>query len=279
MNIDAETRLTCLLGHPVRHSASPAIHNASYRALGLNAIYLAFDVLRVRQAIEGLKELGAVGCNVTIPHKESVVELLDHVSEEARLIGAVNVVKFGDELEGFNTDVEGVRHSLKLLNAGGEVALILGAGGAARAVLAALSGEYRKVFITSRSLERANSLLDLCSKLGIECESIAWERREFILEKADLLINATPLGTGGEEFPMDLSKLKSGAAVLDLVYNPPETHLVREARKLGCRALGGLKMLIRQAALSERIWFGVEPDEGIMEEAALKFLGGRIGDS
>lgn len=277
--IDAETKLTCLLGHPVRHSVSPAMHNASYRVIGLNAVYLAFDVFKIKQAIEGLEELGAIGCNITIPHKESVIEFLDSLSEESRIIGAVNVVKFGDETEGFNTDVEGVRYSLKLLDAEGETALILGAGGAARAVLAALSETFKRAIISSRNFERAKAMLKLCSELGIECEAIQWERKESVLGRADLLVNATPLGTGGEEFPMDLSKLNSSTAVLDLVYNPPETHLVKEARKIGCRALGGLKMLVRQAALSERIWFGVEPDEEVMEEAALKILGGKIGSS
>ncbi|MDW8035528.1 MAG: shikimate dehydrogenase, partial [Candidatus Korarchaeum sp.] len=102
-DFDAETKLTCLLGHPVSHSASPAIHNVSYRKMKLNAVYLAFDVIRLRPAIYGLKELGTVGCNVTVPHKEEVIKLLDHLSEEAELIGAVNVVKFGEEVQGFNT--------------------------------------------------------------------------------------------------------------------------------------------------------------------------------
>jgi shikimate dehydrogenase len=274
LNLNAETKLTCLLGHPVKHSASPAIHNSSYRELGLNAVYLAFDVLRIDVAIEGLRELGAVGCNITIPHKEKVMELLDSLDERASLIGAVNVIKFGDELSGFNTDVDGVDYSLELLGIrSGESALILGAGGAARAVLASISGKFPKAYISSRDIGRVERLRELCLKLGIECIPLPWEARERALDRIELLVNATPLGTGGEGMPVDASKL-SGIAVLDLVYNPPETELVRIARERGCRAIGGLKMLIRQAAVSERIWFGVEPDERVMEEAALRFLGG-----
>ncbi|MEM0041191.1 MAG: shikimate dehydrogenase [Candidatus Korarchaeum sp.] len=279
LSLDANTKLTCLLGHPVGHSASPAIHNASYRRLGLNAVYLAFDILRLKPAIDGLRELGAIGCNITIPHKEGVVELLDHVDEEAVLVGAVNVVRFGEEVEGFNTDIEGVRYSLKLLDASGDKALILGAGGAARSVLAALSGSFKMVFVTSRNFERTKALASLCSKLGIDFHPLPWEERSSPLAEVDLVVNATPLGTGGGEFPLDLGKLRSDTAVLDLVYNPLETHLVREAKRRGCRAIGGLKMLVRQAAESERIWFDVEPDEGIMEEAALRFLGARLGGS
>ncbi len=274
--LDASTKLTCLLGHPVAHSVSPAIHNASYRKLKLNAVYLAFDVIRLRTVIEGLRELGAVGCNITAPYKEEAVRLMDRLDERAELMGAVNVVKFGEEVHGFNTDVDGVRHSLELLGASGDVALVLGAGGAARAVLAALRS-FKRVLVTSRNAERARSLLDLCSRLGLDCSPIPWEVRSSYLAEVDLLVNATPLGAGGEGIPIDVSEIRSGTAVLDLVYNPLETELVKEAKRRGCRAMGGLKMLIRQAAMSERIWFGVDPDEGVMEEAALMSLGARVG--
>ncbi|MDW8035076.1 MAG: shikimate dehydrogenase, partial [Candidatus Korarchaeum sp.] len=166
---------------------------------------------------------------------------------------------------------------LELLEASGDNAFVLGAGGAARAVIAALPEFFKRVLVSSRNLERVRALADLCSKLGLELVQVPWEDRNSQLAKADLLVNATPLGTGGSEFPLDFSKLRSETVVLDLVYNPAETHLVREARKRGCRAIGGLRMLIKQAAESERIWFNVEPDESVMEEAALRFLGVRIG--
>lgn len=278
-NLDASTKLTCLLGHPVSHSASPAMHNASYRKLKLNAIYLAFDVVRLKTALDGLRELGAVGCNITVPHKEAVIQFLDRLDEGSELIGAVNVVKFGEEVQGYNTDIEGVRYSLKLLEARGDMALILGAGGAARAVLAALPGSFEMVLVTSRNFDRAKALADLCFKLGLDFSPIPWEERNYHLARVDLLVNATPLGTGGGDFPLNFDELRSDTSVLDLVYNPVETHLVREARKRGCRAIGGLKMLVRQAAESERIWFNAEPDELVMEEAALRFLGVGLGGS
>ena len=274
MWIDPETRLTCLLGHPVSHSVSPAIHNESYRRLGLNAVYLAFDVKNLSRAVEGLKELGAVGCNVTIPHKEEARGLVDLLSEEAEQVGAVNTIKFGDDLVGYNTDVHGVSHTLELLGVGEiDRALILGAGGAARSVLVGIAGRARLVYVTSRNIRGARGILELCGGVGLDALAIPWGERDLYLGEVDLLINATPVGTLGEGVPVDPRRLRPGCYVFDLVYNPPVTTLVREAVRRGCRALGGLPMLVRQAAEAERIWFGVEPDEEAMMRAAERALG------
>ncbi len=278
MRIDSRTRLTCLLGHPVHHSISPAIHNASYGRVGVNAIYLAFDVLDFPKALDGLEALGAAGCNVTIPYKEVARDSVDWLSDEAELTGAVNTVKFEEEALGYNTDVSGVVHSLEILGLRSvESALLVGAGGAARSVLAGLFGRVNRVYITSRRIERVERVLPLCNKLGLDAIAVEWEERSRIAGKVDLLINATPLGTLGEGVPLDPGSLKPGCYVFDLVYNPPETALVREAKRRGCRAVGGLPMLVRQAAEAERIWFGIDPDEELMMEVAESILGGGDG--
>ncbi len=179
---------------------------------------------------------------------------------------------------GYNTDVIGVIHSLEILGFRSvESALLIGAGGAARSVLAGLSGRVDRVYITSRRIERVEGILPLCNRLGLDAMAVEWEERSRIAGKVDLLINATPLGTLGEGVPLDPGSLKPGCYVFDLVYNPPETALVREAKRRGCRAVGGLPMLVRQAAEAERIWFGIDPDEDLMMEVAESLLGGGDG--
>ncbi len=274
MMVDSETKLTCLIGHPVSHSISPIIHNASYRSLGLNYIYLAFDVTDLLKAINGLKELGAVGCNVTIPHKEAAYTLMEWLSDSAKQTGAVNTVKFDNGFLGYNTDVSGVLYSLELLGEGHfDRALLLGAGGAARSVLVGIAGRVGKVYVTSRRIERARNILNLGRRMGLDVEAISWEERGKYLVKSDLLINATPLGTLNEGIPVDPKLLEPDCYVLDLVYNPPETRLVREAIERGCRAIGGIPMLIKQASEAERIWFGVNPNEEVMLRAAMNYFG------
>lgn len=244
--------------------------------MGLNAIYLAFDVINLPKAIVGLQEIGAVGCNVTIPHKEEACRLMDWLSEEARESGAVNTVKFEDRLLGYNTDVSGVLYSLELLDLGQvDSVLLLGAGGAARSVLLGVRERARKVFVTSRNIERARKILELCVRLGLDAEAVPWTERNSYLEKIDFLINATPVGTEERGIPINPALLRKGCYVFDLVYNPPRTPLIEEALKKGCKAIGGLPMLIRQAAEAERIWFGVEPPEDVMMMAALSYLGVR----
>ncbi len=274
MVVNSRTKLTCLIGHPISHSISPLIHNTSYRDLGLNAIYLAFDVIDLPKALRGLEELGAIGCNITIPHKELAQDLMSWLSDSAEQVGAVNTVKFDDGLLGYNTDVSGVIYSLNLFNTSHfDRVLLLGAGGAARSVLAGIFGRANRVYVTSRRIKRARGILSLCSRLGLDAEAIHWEEREKYVGKVDLLVNATPLGTLSEEIPINPKFLKPGCHVFDLVYNPPKTHLVKEAIRMGCEAVGGVPMLIRQASESEKIWFGANPNEEIMMRAAIDYLG------
>ncbi len=271
--ITPKTRLYCLLGGSVRYSASPAIHNASFSFLGVDAVYLAFSVRNVVKAVEGLKELGAGGCNVTNPFKEEVIKALDWVDERSSLLRAVNTVKLEDEAMGYNTDVDGVLHVLDLLDYEGEETLILGAGGAARSAILALSLKgCEKLTVMSRSRERAEKSLRLASSLGIEVKHDKWNPHILKRRQYGLIINATPLGTEGVGKPLEIPT-GTRCKLFDMVYNPPETSLVKDAKKRGCKALGGVHMLVRQASRAEEIWLSLKPDEGVMMRAALKFLG------
>ncbi len=241
--------------------------------MGLNAVHLAFDVLNLPKAIGGLQEIGTIGCNVTIPHKEETCRPMDWLSEEVRKSRAMNMVKFEDRLLGYNTDVSGVPYSLELLGLGQiDFVLLLEAGGAARSVLLGVRGRARKVFVTSRNIERARKILELCDKLGLDAEAVPWTGRNSYLEKIDFLIDATPVGTEGKGIPINPALLRKGCYVFDLVYNPPRTPLIEKALKKECKAIGGLPMFIRQAAEAEKIWFGVELED-VMIRATPSYLG------
>ncbi len=272
--IGPKTKLFCLLGGSVEYTASPAIHNASFKHLGIDAVYLAFSVKNIERALEGLRELGAGGCNVTNPFKARAMFSLDWIEDRAKLVGAVNTVKFDDEVKGFNTDVDGILHSLELLGYDGGKVLLLGAGGAARsAILAVGIKGGTRITIMSRSRSRAERAINLARKLGIDVNHKLWDPFILRTSKYRLIVNATPLGTLGEGKPIEV--MDSDCLLLDMVYNPLETPLVKEARSKGCKAIGGLPILIRQASRAEEIWLSVKPDEEIMLKAALAFLGER----
>ncbi len=274
-------RFLGLLGNPVAHSVSPAMHNAGFRALGLDAVYLAFDVPRgaLGAAIYGLQALGAAGFNLTIPHKEAALKLLDDLAPAAAAIGAVNtVVRSGRHLVGHNTDAGGFTWALREeagLDPRGRRAVILGAGGFARAVAYGLREAGAEVQVVNRSLERARLLAESLGR-GITALEAGGGRALAALREADLVVNATPLGmhpaVGGTPLE-DLSPLKDGCVVVDGIFNPLTTRLVGEARHRGLRALGGLGTLVRQGALAWPLWFGREAPLSAMEAAARDALG------
>jgi shikimate dehydrogenase len=254
--------------HPAGHTLSPLLHTAAYRALGIDAIYLAFDVLpeRLGDAVRGMRALGLRQLSVSLPHKEAVLALADRVSGAARAIGAANTLTLvGRELVADNTDVVGVRRTLEPLGPWrGARALVLGAGGAARAVVHALVAMGADVAVLARTRSRAERL---CAELG--ARPAAGD------EPWDLLVNATPLGMHPktDETPLPAEKLRPGALVFDTVYRPLETRLLREARARGCRAQDGLDMLVHQAAEQIRLWSGLAPEPALLRrtaEAALR---------
>ncbi len=291
MNIipDSSTVLTGLFGHPVSHSISPQIHNAAFAAARLNWLYLAFNVEApdLAAAFRGFRALGGRGLNITIPHKQSVIALLDEVSKEARLIGAVNTVLFRDGLSsGYNTDGPGFIRALRE-EAGfsfpGKSVCLFGAGGAGRAVAvqAALEGAAR-VDICDLRPERAEELsawINQEIRAGISGVFQAGSKEGAgIIGGCDLLVDATPLGLHPEDpVSVDPALLAPGTLVMDLVYNPVETPLLRASRGRGLRAINGLGMLIHQAAAAGEIWTGVTAPVEVMREAARQALLGDVG--
>lgn len=280
MEIKATTRIYGIFGHPVGHSLSPVMHNSAFSALGLDCVYVAFDISPedIGKAAQAVRTLGISGINITIPHKESIIPHLDEIAPDAELMGAVNTVKNeSGKLTGHNTDVGGflraVREELGVEPKGSSV-FLAGAGGAARAVMSAfcMNGAER-IYILNRTHDKALRLASgFASRFGkIKIEPIKSGDVKAIaaaLSKADILVNSTSSGMEGREgFDLPLDKMKKTSAVYDLVYKPRETKLVKEAHALGLKASGGLGMLLYQGALSFEIWTGVQAPVEVMRKA------------
>jgi shikimate dehydrogenase len=262
-----------VLGWPLEHTLSPALHNAAFKKLGLDWVYLAWPVPpeSLGAAVGGLRALGASGANVTMPHKETVIGHLDDLSGDARAIGAVNTIqRVGDDLVGHNTDVDGFAEFLVSdagFDASGSSAVVIGAGGAARAVVVALARMgARSIAVVARGRERGELVASLAGP--DPAHAADWADLERLVAEATVVVNATPLGTDGED-PAGGAPLRSGQLVVDLVYSPPVTPLVDRARQAGADAWGGLGMLVHQAAASFRIWTGQSPPVETMSAAAL----------
>ncbi|MCD6530781.1 shikimate dehydrogenase [Candidatus Bathyarchaeota archaeon] len=288
MEISGRTKVCALIGDPVEHSLSPIMHNAAFKHLGLDYVYLAFRVRKeeLKDAINGVKALKIYGLNVTKPLKVDILSLLDHLDESALKVGAVNtVLRIGDKLIGYNTDGIGALEALReaRVSLEGVKAVILGAGGAARAVAFALAPKVKELVILNRTVTKAKSLSrDLKSKLGVETRfgGLSEVEKEKELEDADLLINATSVGMKPNEnlSPVDPELLRPDLTVFDIVYNPIETRLLREARKVGAKVVNGLSMLLFQGAASFSIWTCREPPLEVMREALKSALEERAGD-
>lgn len=275
--ISSRTGLVGLLGHPVLHSLSPVMLNAAFAAQKLDMVYLAFDVAPddLSRAVEGMRSLGMHGANVTVPHKEKVVGLLDAADSLALRVGAVNtIVNDGDRLVGYNTDVAGFLAALRLVRdegARGLRCLVAGAGGAARAVVAALCDDAaEEVWVYNRTASRALSLCATAASWGQTiCCPLSVDELPAQVAAADLIVNATSVGleTSVKVSPIPVDNLDSRQIVMDLVYGPNPTVLVAAAMATGARALDGREMLVMQAASSYRLWTGMEPPVATMRES------------
>jgi shikimate dehydrogenase len=279
----ATTRVVGIIGDPVRHSLSPALHNAAFAALDLDWVYLAFPVAEgeVEVALDGMRALGLEGLSVTMPHKQAVAAKVDRLSPAARRLGAVNtVVRRGRELVGETTDGDGF--ILALANdegwdPAGRRCAVLGTGGGARAVVLALAeAGAAEVAVIGRRPEAVEAAVSLAGPAGVAgtIERVA---------TADLVVNATPVGMAGlvgldgrlsSDLPFELTgdRLAAGQVVVDLIYTPRSTPLLSEARARGALAVNGLGMLIHQAALQFRLWTGEEPPLEAMSAAAVAAL-------
>jgi shikimate dehydrogenase len=256
-----------LLGWPVAHSRSPVIHNHWLHQYGIPGRYVLFAVPpeKLEAAVRGIAVLGLRGCNVTTPHKQAIFPLLDRVDDLARRIGAVNtvVVEKDGTLTGFNNDGNGFIQSLRDADPKwgpdrGPI-LVLGAGGAARAVVASLAAQGAKeIRLTNRTVDKARDIADV---VGTLVKVVPWEQREDALDGVALLANATSLGAAGKP-PLEiaLDRLPKSALVGDLIYIPPETPLLAAARMRGNITVNGLGLLLNQARPAFKAWFGVMPE-------------------
>lgn len=271
MDISGKTKIFGIFGYPVGHSLSPAMHNAAFRALGMDCRYVAFEVAQdmLGAAVNAIRALDLGGVNITIPHKENVIPFLDSVSEEASFIGAVNTIKNENgKLTGFNTDGRGFMRSLSEsgIPVKGKKVLLIGAGGAARAVGYYLCREAATMYVCNRGLERGAALAaDLNNATG-NVKSIGkdtFSDRDF-LSGIDIIVNTTSLGLKqGDPLPIDTSLLKPSHILCDLIYK--ETTMLKEAAGMGCRTLNGAGMLLWQGVFAFEIWTGVMPPVEIMK--------------
>jgi shikimate dehydrogenase len=274
-------KMFAVIGHPIRHSLSPVMHNAAFRKLGLECEYDAFDVIKeeLDKRMDDFRTGGFTGINVTIPHKVDVMRYMNSLSEDAALIGAVNTVKFGKKTVGYNTDGVGCLRAFEEagVKPSGKRVLILGAGGAGRAIALKLAKEKAAVVITDQIPGKALELAGyIRENTGGTADAASPEEGTLEREigKADILINATPAGmwpnTG--ETPVNPKIIREGMVVMDIVYNPAETKLLKEAKEKGCRTISGVGMFVHQGAESLRIWLGVEPPVDAMRNAVLNAL-------
>lgn len=284
MRADKDTRIIGLLGNPIGHSVSPIIHNTAFEKMGLNYIYIPFELKddQLERALRSFDCFRIAGANVTVPYKTEVMRYLDRIDKKAELMGAVNVISCEDGiLSGYNTDGDGFIRSLKE-NAGtnpkGLNALIIGSGGAARAIAFSLvmNGASR-VYIANRTWERAAELADMINSMSkgkAVAIHLSHDELKDASERCDMIVNATTVGMypNTEAMPIPSDIIDSGQLMCDAVYNPLMTGLLRDAADKGCDVLTGLGMLIYQAIESFRIWTGAEPDYEELYEAAYEAL-------
>jgi shikimate dehydrogenase len=281
--IDSQTSLYCVIGYPVKHSLSPTIHNSAFEKYEINAVYLAFEIPpnELPNFFQAMRSLGIKGCNITLPHKVNALNYLDKLDKTAKGAGSVNTVLNKDgQLIGYNTDVYGVEASLKDLGLEikGRRFLLLGAGGAARAVLYCLAeGGADKVYIANRTYSKALNLKDLIARdypnLKTETLPLEKERLKKVISDIDCLINATSLGIKEDDpLVIDEELLDKSYKVFDLTYNKKGTPLVKEAKKRGVEAIDGIPMLIHQAIKAFQLWHGISVEYSFWERILRRYM-------
>ena len=283
--ITGKTIVCGLIGDPIEHTMSPVMQNAAFEKLGIDYRYLPFRVRKeeLGKAIMGMRALDIRGLNVTIPHKVAVTPFLDELDTLAERIGAVNTIVNNDGvLKGYNTDAGGFIRAL--LEGGaepvGKNVVILGAGGASRAISFSLAEKGAHLVILNRR-EELDWALDMAKRISqvfrkdVKALELNAENLSSVLNTADILVNATSVGMSPNisETPVPAGLLKPGLVVFDIVYNPVKTRLRQDAEEAGVRTIGGLDMLVWQGALPFELWTGLQPPFGLMKEEALKALG------
>jgi shikimate dehydrogenase len=247
-----------IIGWPVDASLSPAIHNAAFSATGLDWVYVPFPVHpnAIGSAIQGMRGLGIAGLNVTMPHKQTVIAHLDGLTSDVERVGAVNtIIAEGDRLIGTNTDGPGFMRFLERdvsVELSGIRAVVLGGGGAARGIVTSMMDAGMEVTVTARRDAQADEVAAVSG-----ARTAPWRSRAEIAADSGLIVNATPIGRDDSSLPLEAGAMREGQIVVDLIYHPDTTELVRIATKQGARAFNGLGMLLHQAALAFEAWTGV----------------------
>ena len=285
-NINHSTKIVGIIGHPIKHSFSPQMHNRCFNIQGLNYIYLPFDVpsSNLKDALKSMNVLGIRGLNVTLPHKEKIIQFMDHVSEEASTVGAVNtIVNEGNQLFGYNTDVNGIVESLtpykeEIANS---IVSVIGAGGAARSVLYALIRHFKvnKINIINRTEERTESIKDhFIDKMrfeNINTHELMAKENLAQFQESKLIINTTSIGMAPniDDTPTEIKEsFNSSQIVFDLVYNPIKTKFIQIAESQGAEVINGLKMFVVQGAKSFELWTGKQMDTKLMQDELSKVI-------
>ena len=282
ISISGKTRVCGVIGDPIEHSLSPIMQTAAFEALNLDYVFLAFKVKppRVEDAVNGMRALNIRGLNVTMPHKTKVINFLDRVDLSAQIVNSVNTILNKENmLFGFNTDGVGALRALKENGVAlkGRKVLLLGAGGAARAIAYTMAKEADELAILNRTVKHAQAIAKLleksCSK-KIVAGSLSSSDIQMNLQDSDILINATSIGMkpNAEESPVSPKLLRSNLSVMDIVYNPLETKLAKDAKVAGARVVSGIEMLIYQGAASFEIWTGKSAPVEVMRKVALNHL-------
>ena len=280
MTMQASSKTYCIIGDPIDHTLSPAMQNAAFAAAGLNYTYIAFRVRKgeLRESIESLRNINISGFNVTVPHKTDVIAYLDELDTASKNAAAVNTVNNIEGIfRGYNTDIYGFIEPLhkRQVDFRGMRILLLGAGGAARSVIAALARENGiiEVIIANRDLMRAKGLADMGIHFGLSCSVQPFDRVQGVSLQCDLIVNSTTLGMSNEPSVIDFQHIKKGCIVYDMVYRPIVTDLLENAKYAQASVVYGYEMLIEQGAKSFEIWTGLPAPKDAMRKNLLGIFG------
>jgi shikimate dehydrogenase len=278
--MQSQVKTYCIIGDPIYHSLSPSMHNSAFNSLGLNCTYIAFRVPKgqLEESINALRAVGISGFNVTIPHKVDILKYIDNLDSSAVKATAVNTVhNVNGILKGYNTDIFGFIEPLRKRNItfNGMDILIIGAGGSAYAVIAALSEEkgINKIIISNRTQEKASKLAKKGKDLSLECQVIEIENIKHIAVKSHMIINTTPIGMNDEQSLIDYEHISKNTIVYDLVYKPVTTNLLENAKYAEAEVVYGYEMLLEQGARAFEIWTNLQAPRQTMKKSLVGDIG------
>jgi len=264
--INTNTQLYCIMGNPVGQSKSPAMHNALFKNNQINAVYLAFEIENISTGVKAIRDLNIKGASITIPFKKEVFQYLDDVDHHAKKIGAVNtIVNEKGKLKGYNTDWSGAIEPLKKYNINNKKVGIIGAGGSAHAIAYGIKEQHGNLTIINRDEKKGQNLASQFDAKFLSLDKI--EKGVF-----DILINTTPLGMHPDiNFsPIRKELLTKEMVIMDIVYNPIETKLIKDAKSVGCKTIDGLAMFVYQGAQQFKLWTGIEPSIEYIKKIVIK---------